>query len=59
MIVFIRLREEETFMWLILIPLFIVIFIFTHTVEKTLKTMKKQNDEIIVLLNEIKEQNKK
>ncbi|MBP3950250.1 hypothetical protein [Bacillus suaedae] len=46
-------------MWLILISLFIVILIFTYTVEKTLKAMKNQNDEMIVLLTEIKEHLKK
>ncbi|WP_382350628.1 hypothetical protein [Lederbergia graminis] len=40
----------------ILIAIFIVIFISTSIIEKTLKSINKQNDRIIELLVEIKEQ---
>lgn len=42
----------DLFVW---IAIFIVIFISTNIVEKTLKSMKNQNDRIIELLEHIKE----
>ncbi|EPZ39302.1 MULTISPECIES: hypothetical protein [Anoxybacillus] len=40
--------------WIVGIALIIIIFFSTSTIEKTLKTIKRQNDTIIELLKEIK-----
>ncbi|WP_170138836.1 hypothetical protein [Oceanobacillus chungangensis] len=42
-----------------LIAIFIVIFISTNTIEKSLKTIVSQNERVIELLLEIKESQEK
>ena len=43
--------------WIVGTAILIVLVISTHTIEKTLKTMERQNEEIIKILADIQKKN--
>ena len=45
-------------MWIIGIVIVLILYFSTLAIEKSLRTLQKQNEEIIRLLKEIKEQDR-
>ena len=45
-------------MWIIGIVIVLILYFSTFAIEKSLRTLQKQNEEVIKLLKEIKEQRK-
>ena len=43
-------------MWIIGIVIVLILYFSTFAIEKSLRTLQKQNEEVIRLLKEIKEQ---
>ena len=50
--------EGRIHMWIIGIVIVLILYFSTFAIEKSLRTLQKQNEEVIKLLKEIKEQRK-
>lgn len=50
--------EGRIHMWIIGIVIVLILYFSTFAIEKSLRTLQKQNEEIIRLLKEIKEQDR-
>ena len=48
--------EERIHMWIIGIVIVLMLYFSTFAIEKSLRTIQKQNEEVIKLLKDIKEQ---
>ena len=48
--------EERIHMWVIGIVIVLMLYFSTFAIEKSLRTIQKQNEEVIKLLKDIKEQ---
>ena len=48
--------EERIHMWIIGIVIVLMLYFSTFAIEKSLRTIQKQNEEVIKILKDIKEQ---